>query len=645
MRRVFWSVSGSLAAVVALSAALEATRMTTTYTVADGDVTRLIAAINSANASPGTDTIELAPGGSYVLISPYDADNGLPPISDLLVINGNGSTITRNATGRANFRIFQVGGGTTAVFNDLRIANGRHDNMGGGILNFGTAILNRVDLSGNAAALYGGGIYSWPGSTLDINSSTIANNSADTFVPTGCHSCSYGGGINAWGILSVSNSTIANNSTGFAGAGIYSNGTTQVINTTIASNTSLNNAGGIAIDSGGRLTIANTLLADNRGSSSSATNCSAIGPVTSLGHNLSTDRTCLTYFSQPGDRNDTPAGLDPAGLQHNGGLTLTIALITGSAAIDGGDDAICAVKPVTGIDQRGESRPAGPHCDIGAFEAPAVVVDSDGPVVTCGSPDGLWHALDVSLLCTAVDEGSGLQNPADATFYLSTSVPAGTETADASTGSYTVCDTIGNCTTAGPISGNMIDKKAPTISLTSPTASSYLLNQAVNAAFNCNDGGSGISTCSGTALNGSALGTSSVGSHTFVVTAVDAAGNTATQSVTYTVAYNHCVLFDASKAHKSGSTIPIKLTLCDAAGANVSSASVPLIATAVFLVSNNAPGPLADSGNANPDLQFRFTDGFYIFNLSLKNFATGTYALAFTAGSDPTTHVVQFQVK
>ena len=41
----------------------------------------------------------------------------------------------------------------------------------------------------------------------------------------------------------------------------------------------------------------------------------------------------------------------------------------GSAAIDAGNDGVCAAAPVKGVDQRGVLRPTGPHCDIGADEA------------------------------------------------------------------------------------------------------------------------------------------------------------------------------------------------------------------------------------------------------------------------------------
>ena len=70
-----------------------------------------------------------------------------------------------------------------------------------------------------------------------------------------------------------------------------------------------------------------------------------------------------------------------------------------------------------------------------------------------------WHADNVALACTASDGGTGLANPADASFSLITSVAAGVENANASTDSRVVCDVAGNCTTAGPIGGNKIDRK------------------------------------------------------------------------------------------------------------------------------------------------------------------------------------------
>lgn len=114
--------------------------------------------------------------------------------------------------------------------------------------------------------------------------------------------------------------------------------------------------------------------------------------------------------------------------------------------------------------------------------------------------------------------------------------------------------------------------------------------------------------------------------------------------------FHICLLYDPLVAKKSGTVYPIKLQLCDANGQNLSSPSIVVHAISVTQASTNAPGPLDDTGNANPDFDFRYDatlgdTGGYIFNLSLRGFPTGTYNLNFTAGSDPTVHSVSFAVK
>ena len=285
--------------------------------------------------------------------------------------------------------------------------------------------------------------------------------------------------------------------------------------------------------------------------------------------------------------------------------------------------------------------------EVELFNAP---LDNTPPTILCGAADGLWHANDVTINCTASDSGSGLANPADASFTLTTNVPAGSENANAATDSRQVCDNAGNCATAGPIGGNMVDKKAPDITLTAPASVAYLLNQAVAANYSCADGGAGVASCAGPVASGSNIATSTVGAHAFTVTATDNVGNTSSQTVNYTVAYNLCLLYDPTKAHRSGSAIPIKLQLCDASGQNVSAAGIVVQATGLVFVSTSAAATLADAGNANPDNNFRFDPtlggtGGYIFNLSSAGLQTGTYLLRFTAGSDPTLHEVSFQIR
>jgi hypothetical protein len=120
-----------------------------------------------------------------------------------------------------------------------------------------------------------------------------------------------------------------------------------------------------------------------------------------------------------------------------------------------------------------------------------------------------------------------------------------------------------------------------------------------------------------------------------------ASNDTATLSVTF----NICLLYDPSKAVKSGAAYPIKIQLCDASGNNVSSAAIVLHAVNIQQVSTSTFGDVLAAGNANEENNFRFDNGYYIFNLKTTGLSTGTYKLYFTVGDDPTLHSVEFQVK
>ena len=126
--------------------------------------------------------------------------------------------------------------------------------------------------------------------------------------------------------------------------------------------------------------------------------------------------------------------------------------------------------------------------------------------------------------------------------------------------------------------------------------------------------------------------------------------NAASGAGTLTVGYGFAALYDQTAVHNSGSTIPIKLAIKNAAGNNISSASTVVTAVGVALISTSVYGPVEDAGNANPDNNFRFDStltagGGYVFNLKTTGLATGIYSLYFRVGSDPTLHAVQFQVR
>jgi hypothetical protein len=271
------------------------------------------------------------------------------------------------------------------------------------------------------------------------------------------------------------------------------------------------------------------------------------------------------------------------------------------------------------------------------------VADTTPPALSCAGPDGAWHAANVTLACTASYDGSGLASAVDASFTLATDVPDGTETADAATASRRVCDTAGNCATAGPIAGNKVDREKPSIAVTAPAAdAAYELDQPVDADYTCSDGGSGVTACTGDVSSGAAIATGAVGPAGFTVVARDAAGNETLQRIRYTVGYRIC-LVDPTKPKKAGSTIPVKLVLCDARGTDVSAPAIALSGLAIDDV------PARATGNGRRDGTFRFAadlgaSGGYIVNLDTKGMPAGVHMLGFRAGADPTVHHVEFRL-
>src|SRR5207237_9453115 len=101
--------------------------------------------------------------------------------------------------------------------------------------------------------------------------------------------------------------------------------------------------------------------------------------VISLGHNLSSDNSSSASFNTVGDLLGKDPRLGP--LADNGGRTLTHALLSGSPAIDAGDNA-----GAPAADQRGVSRPRAMACDIGAYEfvPPAFSLAPPGQAIPVG---------------------------------------------------------------------------------------------------------------------------------------------------------------------------------------------------------------------------------------------------------------------
>ena len=163
--------------------------------------------------------------------------------------------------------------------------------------------------------------------------------------------------------------------------------------------------------------------------------------------------------------------------------------------------------------------------------------DTTPPEIKCESPPTGWQANNVTIACTASDSGTGLAHSEDASFSLSTNVNSGEETATAYTGSHRVCDKADNCSEAGPLGPIMIDRRAPTITIKSPSENETVEpGSSLTAEYSCADGGSGVASCEGSVPSGSSLETSSPGRHTLVVNGTDDVGNRSSSSVSYLVA-------------------------------------------------------------------------------------------------------------
>jgi hypothetical protein len=302
---------------------------------------------------------------------------------------------------------------------------------------------------------------------------------------------------------------------------------------------------------------------------------------------------------------------------------------------------------------------AGPGCHIAYVRAwdnlgegtlgkyGPVCYDTDPPTVSCSSPDADdWSAVDLVVTCQGADALSGLANVDDDLFFLSTNVLTGTETANAFTNSRLVLDNAGNATPAGPFGPFRIDKKPPSITISSPTASStYLFRQQVAANYDCQDAGSGVASCTGPVPSGAPFDTASVGTKAFTVAAKDAVGNPSSASVTYAVTYRICLLYDPTRPSGSRGYL-IQLQLCDANGTNVSASSIKVTATAVDGDPNKArPLGTLNSGNA-----FLYGPGTapgasYMYLLDTLGLSSGSHVLNFTVQGDPITHAAPFVLK
>ena len=353
-------------------------------------VTNSIFSSNQADYGGG---IDHQGSGTLVIVDSTFSDNsasskggGIHTFSGTLTVTN--STFSNNSADWRGGGINQDGG-TVTVTNSTFSDN--NANEGGGIYNYiGALTVTNSTISHNSAG-WGGGLHTEVG-TLTVTNSNVINNTASTFGGgiynagkltvnnnnVAGNSSYLGGGIFNHGEADIANSTFSKNSVSESGGGIYNDdiGILQIVNSTFFGNTADWDSGGIqsrggtiTIDSstfyqnsaghiGGGLAsyftsaiVNNTIIADNLGENCDTT----MNPILGA-NNLTNDSSC-------GDSFIISSTIRLGTLGDYGGYTQTIPLLSGSSAIDAGNDATC---PTT--DQRGTTRPQGAACDIGAFE-------------------------------------------------------------------------------------------------------------------------------------------------------------------------------------------------------------------------------------------------------------------------------------
>ncbi len=242
---------------------------------------------------------------------------------------------------------------------------------GGGTVTFVRSTISANHLSatsaaGNATAA-GGGISAANGRFV-MKASTVSGNTSHAEAP-GATASAHAGGvrvITSSGNDLFVNSTIHGNSATSTGSSAFAAGggieatdsTVTVTDVTIARNHSSERGGGLLGGGTTTTTLEATILAGN--TAPDGPDCK--GTVGSAGHNLIGDDTSCTFTPHTGDKVNKPAKLGP--LHANGGPTQTMAVLTGSPALNAIPKAACTVT----TDQRGIKRPQGPGCEIGAFE-------------------------------------------------------------------------------------------------------------------------------------------------------------------------------------------------------------------------------------------------------------------------------------
>ena len=344
-------------------------------------------AIDEANAAGRPVTIEI-PAGNYVITK--------PPATQNSNVDGNFTVTTLfpvTLVGAGADQTFIDGGGLDSVLTlgvpgfggvALHGVTVRNGSKGGVFVNHGPALFDHVRVTANQN-FFGNGVAILNGGSADFVASTVDHN-----LTIGTTNFCGGGGIAAdtGTRVSLLNSTVANNTSNRYGSGICSNGADVTIAfSTIANNVQATDStqGGLADGANpGIWHIINSIVAGNTLSSGGAADCGATLQVD--GHTLVQAASGCTFGGA--HANQVISGTDPqlTSLTMQGGTTPTIGARPASpvhAAIQQNTECTDNTGNELFADQRDAARPLNSpqgqqYCDIGSYQGSSDVIFANG---------------------------------------------------------------------------------------------------------------------------------------------------------------------------------------------------------------------------------------------------------------------------
>jgi hypothetical protein len=279
-----------------------------------------------------------------------------------------------------------VGGAISSLLGTLNVSTSTFNGDGGVFVVGGGAIyaddisttISNCTLTSNQAE-YGAGVYQDSNDNMVVSGTTFTDNIASN--DTGA--VNYGGAFYNSGNAYVYNTTVTANEAEYGG-GIFCFGDLTLTNCTVSTNSgtaSSNAGGGIYVDNGetgyaGNTTLYNTIVAQNT-LSNKTTQSDITG---TLDVNDSKTKSSYNLIGTGGSGglvnnkrgNKITSSPDLGSLASNGGPTQTMALQSGSPAIDAGSNALAVDNNGNALttDQRGTGYPRiyNGTVDIGAYE-------------------------------------------------------------------------------------------------------------------------------------------------------------------------------------------------------------------------------------------------------------------------------------